>query len=145
MTPDSEAEVLETRDVIHMVWDSAKEGLRPHKHVSVRQNNIREEHEVTIEKRRSTVIMSPKLDAVHTNGQRDPYDASFDDRFVLLNVLEGPPIRPMLELLVAMSGALSKENYVELGPGLWGRLFGVVRLQDCDIRKACTTSTLQPF
>lgn len=64
--------------------------------------------------------MSPKLDAVHTNGQRDPYDASFEDRFVLLNVLEGPPIRPMLELLVAMSGALSKENYVELGPGLWG-------------------------
>ena len=65
------------------------------------------------------MVLSPRLDSVQTNDHRDPYDASFDDRFALLGVLEGPPIRPLLELLVAMSGALSKENYVELGSVLW--------------------------
>ncbi len=66
------------------------------------------------------MILSPKLDTVHSTGTPEPYDASFDGRFLLFSALEGPPIRPMLELLVAMSGALSKENYVELSPGLWG-------------------------
>lgn len=65
--------------------------------------------------------MSPKVDSAFQDGSSESRDSLIEARLSLLRSLPKNLLCSLLEVLVALSGALKHEDYARLGPLLWDR------------------------
>ena len=73
--------------------------------------------------RRTTLILSPGLDASFLAAEKRNTDIieSFAQKTAILLSLRSGVVTKILNLLVALSGMLSPDDYREIGPLLWRR------------------------
>ncbi|KAI5116269.1 hypothetical protein M0805_007718 [Coniferiporia weirii] len=101
ITEDLMEEVEETWDKLELVYTLCKTSMRP------------------ASQRRGTVILSPRPDNATLESSQESREALIDHRLKILESLPNNPLCILLEVLVAMCGALKHEDFARLGPLLW--------------------------
>lgn len=123
LTDEANEEVTKSLDKIRAMYIACAEDARPSNQVTLFLSPNLPGPVLKTMKRRTTIFFSPKLDS---NGSaltpEEAAEASVDSyasREALLTSLPHNTISVMLELLVAVSGLLVREDYLRLGPLLW--------------------------